>query len=273
MSRMAIQASVTMGQLQQKIDTIGNNIANLNTHGYKNREVNFSSLLSQQINAEEANDQRLTPDGIRVGAGARLGHTNINLKQGSIQNTDRALDVALLDANQLFQISVVENGIEETRYTRAGNFYLNPSEVEGQLMLVTSDGNPVIGNNGPIMIAEGMEDLKINENGDIEVTRNGVQQVEGQLSIVEAIRPRLLEATGSNNFRLSAETLANYNEDEIFAAVAQQDVQVKGGALETSNVDLSEQMTELIQTQRAYQFNAQSISMHDQMRGLINQLR
>ncbi|MFC4402885.1 flagellar hook-basal body protein [Gracilibacillus xinjiangensis] len=273
MSRMSIQASVTMGQLQQKIDTIGNNIANLNTHGYKNREVNFSSLLTQQINAEEVNDQRLTPDGIRVGAGARLGHTNLNLKQGSLQDTGRALDVALMKENQLFQISVVENGIQETRYTRAGNFYLTPTEAEGQSMLVTSDGNPVIGNNGPIILADNMEDLKINENGQIEVTRNGVQQVEGQLTIVEAIRPRMLEATGDNMFRLSADSLANYNEAEIIQEVAQQDIQVKSGALEASNVDLSEQMSELIQTQRAYQFNAKSISMHDQMRGLINQLR
>ncbi|WP_323125859.1 flagellar hook-basal body protein [Gracilibacillus oryzae] len=259
MSRMSFQASVTMTQLQKKIDTIGNNIANLNTHGYKNREVNFSSLLTQQIDAEEINNQRLTPDGIRVGSGARIGHTNINLKQGTIQTTDRALDVALLDANQLFQVSVMENGNQETRYTRAGNFYLSPTEAGDQLMLVTGDGNPVLGNNGPILLADGAEDIKINQNGQIEVTRNGNQQVEGQLTIVEAVRPRLLEASGNSLFRLSAESLENYEEAEIIQEVAQQEVNVKSGALETSNVNLSEQMSELIETQRAYQFNAKSM--------------
>ncbi|WP_018930765.1 flagellar hook-basal body protein [Gracilibacillus lacisalsi] len=276
MTRMTFQAAVAMGQLQKRLDNIGNNIANVNTAGYKNRDANFSSLLSQQINTETdpTNPQgRLTPDGLRVGNGAKLGHTNFNFDQGSLQVTDRNLDVALLEDNHLFQVAVNENGEEEVRYTRAGNFYLTPLE-DDQVMLVTSDGNPVLGASGePIVLANNMDDLKIEENGTINVTRNGVQAVEGQLEIVEAVRPRLLEAAGDSLFRLSEQSLENYPFEEIINGVGLADVRMESGSLEASNVDLAKQTTDMIETQRAYQFNARTISMHDQMRGLINQLR
>jgi flagellar basal-body rod protein FlgG len=272
MSRMNIQAAVTMAQLQQKLDNIGHNIANANTNGYKQRTANFSSLLMQQIGNDEINPTRLTPEGIRLGSGARLGHTNINFSQGSLQQTDRNLDVALLEDNQFFQISVTENGATETRYTRAGNFYLSPMD-NGQVMLVSSDGNPVLGANGPILLEDNMEALEIGENGQVMVTRNGVATQEAQLSVVQAIRPRLLESTGDNLYRLSELTLASYDQAEIIEDIPVNELNVRAGALEASNVSIQEQMTEMIETQRAYQFNAKSISMHDQMQGLINQLR
>ncbi|MDX8047614.1 flagellar hook-basal body protein [Gracilibacillus sp. S3-1-1] len=276
MTRMTIQAAVTMGQLQNRLDNIGNNIANANTAGFKGRDANFSSLLSQQINTEPDPTNpvgRLTPEGLRIGSGAKLGHTNVNFEQGSMEVTDRNLDVALLGDDQLFQVAVEENGVAETRYTRAGNFYLSPQE-DNQVMLVTSDGNPVLGAGGePIVLMNNMDDLKIEENGAINVTRNGVQNVEGQLEIVQAVRPRLLEAAGNNLFRLSEESLDNYPLAEIVNNVGQADVRLKSGALETSNIDLAKQTTDMIETQRAYQFNAKTISMHDQMQGLINQLR
>ncbi|QGH36325.1 flagellar hook-basal body complex protein [Gracilibacillus salitolerans] len=276
MTRMTFQAAVTMGQLQKRLDNIGNNIANVNTAGYKNRDATFSSLLSQQINTEPdpTNPEgRLTPDGLRVGTGAKLGHTNFNFSQGSLQETDRNLDVALLEDNHLFQVAVNENGEEEVRYTRAGNFYLTPLEDE-QVMLVNSDGHPVLGAGGaPIVLDDDMEDLKIERNGTINVTRNGVQAVEGQLEIVEAVRPRLLEAAGNSLFRLSEQSLENYPFEEIINGVELADVSMESGSLEASNVDLAKQTTEMIETQRAYQFNARTISMHDQMKGLINQLR
>lgn len=269
---MTFQAAVTMGQLQNRLDMIGNNIANVNTTGYKSRDASFSSLLSQQIDLE-AQGARLTPDGLRVGSGAKLGSVSLNLSQGSLQQTDRALDVALLNENHLFQIAVEENGILETRYTRSGNFYISP--VEGnQIMLVTADGHPVLSEGGePIILGDNMEELKVEENGEILVTRNGVQLAEAQLGIIEVARPGLLEAVGDNNFRFSEETLGNYPFNEIAVNVGAADVQMQSGALEASNVDLAKQTTAMLETQRAYQFNARSLSMHDQMKGLINQLR
>ncbi len=273
---MSVQAAVTMGQLQSKLDLVGHNIANVDTTGYKNRSAEFSSLLFQQVdnlNDEEANAEgRLTPDGIRLGSGAKLGSTNVNLALGSIKQTDRGLDIALLQDNQLLQVAVTENGATETRYTRDGTLYLNPTE-DGQLALTTSDGNSVIGENGPIVIADGAEDVSISENGAIQVTRNGVVQNEAQLAIVEAIRPQFLESVGNNLFRLPDITDEAYVADDIIQGVAFNDIELQSGALESSNVDLATQMTEMMQTQRAYQFNSRTISMSDQMSGLINQIR
>ncbi len=279
MNRTMMQASVTMGQIQHKLDIIGHNLANTNTPGYKSRQADFSSLLFQQIDnlvtegQEEAADEtgaqnRLTPDGIRVGSGARVAHTNIDLSQGNLKKTDRALDVALLEDNHLFQLQVAtENGFE-TQYTRSGNFYLSAAG-NGQVLLANADGLPVLGEDGqPIQLADNMEGMEIREDGAILVTRNGNTAVEAQLGIVEAIRPRVLESAGNNRFSLPA--------DGVLAdgtIIENVDGQLQSGTLETSNVDISKQMTDMLMAQRAYQFNARSISTSDQMMGLISQLR
>ncbi|RLL42928.1 flagellar hook-basal body protein [Oceanobacillus piezotolerans] len=276
MSRMTIQAAVTMNQLQNKLDLIGNNMANSQTTGYKSKQASFSSLLFQQIdnlNAPENAVGRLTPDGIRIGSGARLGNINSDMSQGSIVTTGRVLDTALLNKNYLYQVQVTENGVTETRYTRDGAFYLNPVNNNQDLMLTTSDGHPVIGENGPILIAEGFDSITIRPNGDILVERGTQAVVEGSLAIAEAVRPGILEATGSNQFRLPNLAELGFNmADIIQAAPANQDL-LQSQSLEQSNVDMANEMAELIMTQRAYQFNARTISMGDQMMGLVNQMR
>lgn len=274
--RTMIQAAVTMNQLQNKLDLIGNNLANSQTPGYKSRSADFSSLLFQQINnmKDPANAEgRLTPDGVRIGSGARIGSTNINSAVGSIKETGRGLDVALLEKNHLFQVQVTDNGVTETRYTRAGAFYLSPVNNNQDVMLTTSDGNPVLGENGPIVVPAGFDSISISDNGQISVTRGNDTIEAGRLSIVEAVRPRLLEATGENLLRLPDLQELGYNQNEIIQATNPNDTLVKSGALEQSNVDISKEMTDLIITQRSYQFNARTISMSDQMRGLVNQLR
>ncbi|WP_396266096.1 flagellar hook-basal body protein [Halobacillus salinarum] len=268
MNRSMIQASVTMGQLQNKLDLIGNNLANTNTTGYKSRQANFASLLVQQmdnLDDEKAETGRLTPDGIRVGTGAKLAHTNLDLSHGSLKQTGRELDVALMRDNDLFQLEV--DG--QTQYTRAGNFYLNPAE-NGQMELTNADGFRVLGADGePIVFDGDMDGITIREDGAVLVTRGRQQTVEGRLGIVQAIRPRMLEADGANRFRLPEGTPAA----GILEAVNQNDTQIKSRTLEDSNVDISQQMTDLLMAQRAYQFNARSISTSDQMMGLVNQLR
>ncbi len=276
MSRSMIQAAVTMGQLQQKLDTIGHNLANSQTTGYKSRQAEFSSLLFQQIenlNHPANGTGRLTPDGIRIGSGARMGAINSNMNAGNIVTTDRMLDTALLRENYFYQIQVTENNVTEIRYTRDGAFYLSPINDNGDLMLVTKDGHPVLGANGPIVIEPGFDSIQIQDNGQIVVSRNGQTETAGSLSVVEITRPRILEAAGNNMFRLPDLAALGYAFGEIVQAPANIDGMLKSGALEQSNVDIAEQMSELILTQRSYQFNARTISTSDQMMGLINQLR
>lgn len=275
MSRAMIQAAVTMNQLQQKLDVIGNNMANNQTTGYKSRQANFSSLLFQQmdnLSHPENAAGRQTPDGIRVGSGAKLGSINANLQLGSLRETGRSLDTALLETNHFFQVEATENGVTETRYTRDGAFYLAPVNNNQQVMLVDQNGNSVLGVNGPIRIASGFDDISIQPDGQILVKRGDQTENVGALAIVEALRPDLLEAAGENAFRLP--NIANTEvafADVIQPATGNQVLQ--SGKLEMSNVNMSKEMSDLIMTQRAYQFNARTISMSDQMSGLINQMR
>lgn len=276
MSRMMIQAAVTMNQLQNKLDMIGNNLANSQTTGYKSRQTEFSSLLFQQMNnlTDEANlVGRETPDGLRVGSGAKLGTINSDLSIGSLTETGRTLDVALLVENMFFQIEVADDGVTQTQYTRDGSFYLNPMPNSQNVMLTTKDGDPVIGENGPIVMADGFDSIDIQSNGQVLVQRGNQTEIAGNLAIVEAVRPRLLEAVGQNAFRLPNLEQLGYNVNEIIQDVNPAGNLIKSHSLENSNVDIAQQMTEMMMTQRAYQFNARTISMSDQMSGLINTMR
>lgn len=275
MSRMMIQAAVTMNQLQHKLDHIGHNLANSETTGYKSRRSEFASLLFQQINnlSDPANlEGRLTPDGLRVGSGAKLGSANIDLSVGSIQETERSLDVALLNKNHLFQIEVTEGNETEIRYTRDGAFYLSPVDGDQASMLVTKDGHPVLGTNGPILIQEGFDAITIQPNGDVLVHRGNEREVVDTIQIVEAARPRLLEAVGDQHFRVPNLEELGFAFEEIIQQPEEMNL-LRSNALERSNVDLTEQMTEMLLAQRSYQMNARTITMGDQMLGLINQLR
>lgn len=274
---MMIQAAVTMDQLQHKLDMIGNNMANSQTTGYKSREAEFSSLLFQQMNnvsGDPANEEnRLTPEGIRVGSGAKLGTANLDFTNGAITETGRALDTALRGDNYFYQIQDTENDGEVIRYTRDGSFHLSPVNDTGDVMLTTSDGNPVIGQAGPIVMEDGFDTIDIQANGQIIVGRGDQTEVVGELDIVEVIRPQLLEATGDNNFQLPDLAELGFEMGEIIQATDPTIDALQSNALERSNVDASKQMTDLITAQRSYQFNAQTISIGDEMKGLINQLR
>jgi len=273
--RMFGQAATSMYHLQQQLDQIGHNLSNLQSSGYKTRNAEFSSLLSQHINNLTANENlqnRLTPDGIRVGTGGRLGSINYNFQIGAVQRTDRPLDVMLTNEQQFFEVIIQDGNDEEILLTRDGSFYLNPIG-DNTLMLVTKDGHPINGVNGPIQFAsQQIEDIQINDNGMVIVNRNGQQETVGTIGVTEIIQPRLLEAAGDNFLRIPNLAELGINEADILR-IPQNGNLMQSGVLEMSNVKVEEQMTQMMMAQRAYQFNARSISMADQMQGLINNIR
>src|SRR5690625_828533 len=275
MSRMMLQAAVTMQQLQHKLDIVGHNLANSQTTGYKARQADFQSLLFQQINnlTDPRNSEgRLTPDGIRVGSGAKLGAINQRHTAGVIIETDRPLDVALLNNYYFFQVEVIDGAITETRLTRDGSLYLSPVN-DAELLLTDAQGNPVLGANGQIIIPKAADDIRIDHNGQVLVTLGQATTAIDTLNIVETTRPRVLEAVGQNYFRLPDVATLGFNVDEIIIDRTGEAGILRDRALEQSNVDLAEEMTDMLIAQRSYQFNARSITMGDQMLGLINQLR
>ncbi|MET3193229.1 flagellar hook-basal body protein [Bacillus sp. OAE603] len=273
MNRMLTIASNTMGQLQSQLDVISNNISNVNTVGYKRRDTNFSEMLTQQYDNQTRYDQevgRNTPFGVRYGVGAKLAHTALQLDAGAIQRTERKLDVALVQKNQFFQVNVTENGRTETRYTRDGSFQLLPINGDGsKLQLSTSEGHPVLGTNGPIIVDGNAKDFSFNETGGLTVTNQNGTRTNYQLAVVNVLKPQNFESAGSNLFRISPAATAGQTVRPINA----NQVSTMGGALEQSNVDLATSMTDLTITQKAYQFSSRAITMADEMSGLINGLR
>jgi flagellar basal-body rod protein FlgG len=279
--RSMITAANTMAQLQQQLDVISNNIANSNTTGFKRRETNFGELLAQQFtNLPNDKATRLTPNGVRYGVGARLAETNVVLAQGALTKTDRALDVALAKEGQFFRVLVQgENGAQEIGYTRSGAFYLTPSaENPNELMLVTSDGHPVLDeNNAPILLPEGFKDITISNNGTITaVASDGRVMRRANIGITTILRPQLLQSVGDNIFTLPDLNALNVNEADVAVNMTgnlRNQISMTQGALEQSNVDLGTELTDMMITERSYQLNARAISLSDQMLGLINGIR
>ncbi|GAE28499.1 flagellar basal-body rod protein FlgG [Halalkalibacter wakoensis JCM 9140] len=279
MNQSMITASVTMGQLQRKLDTISHNIANTNTTGFKSREATFSDLLFQQVNnqsREEYEVGRLTPNGIRVGTGAKIAQTAVRQDVGALMQTERQLDFALTEKNHFFRIETVENGAPVERITRDGAFYLteNPNNAQ-QLSLVTANGDFVLNGEGNrIAIPANFQSISFSQDGELEVTlRDGTMQNVGQLGLTNVLKPQLLDSVGNNLYRFPDLQALGFAVADVRADFAGNGQQVNQGFLEGSNVDLSREMNALIEAQRHYQFNSRSISMADEMSGLVNGLR
>lgn len=282
MNRTMITASNTLSQLQHQIDLIGNNMANVDTIGYKRSEGSFNDLLVQQMNNQPyrpAEIGRLTPLGIRHGNGAKLSQAQLVLTQGALKTTDRNLDVALTQENLFFTVNVQDENGSNTRFTRDGAFYLSPVGRNGnQLQLVTAAGNAVLDESGNSIIVNGqIKDLSISNEGEMVVTTANGRQQNFNLGVVSVKKPQFLEKLGGNLYGLPA----NFNglgvtENDILTPLTRNlrgEISMKQGALESSNVDLSKEMTDLITAQRMYQFQSRSVTMADQMLGLVNTIR
>ncbi|MFY0518375.1 flagellar hook-basal body protein [Lysinibacillus sp. UGB7] len=279
MLRTMITATNTMGQLQNKLDTISNNIANSNTHGYKTQESTFNELLYQQFNNDKQDRaERQTPVGIRYGAGAMLGQIQTNHKQGSLQTTNRDLDFAFTKPKQYFNILMPdgENG-SKTVYTRQGDFYLSPLN-NGTAMVVNADGYPLADASGQaITLPDNVNSFGISNGGVLEATDANGNIIRTDIAVTELQKPQLMEHISGTYIGLP-NNLAElgYNQAEVLTELQganRQQVGMQGGTLEMSNVNLSKEMTDLIQTQRSYQFNARAVTLADQMLGLINGIR
>ncbi|MGI8385729.1 flagellar hook-basal body protein [Robertmurraya sp. P23] len=275
MNRTMITATNTLSQLQKQMDIISNNMANVDTNGYKRREATFTDLLVQEFNNQErANKEvnRLTPNGIRQGTGAKLGQAQLIMNQGALKQTGRSLDTAFTKEGQLFKVLVQTNGVNEVQYTRNGALYLSPLS-DTEVMLVNGDGLPVLDeNNNPITINGEAKDYNINANGQLTVTKTAGATEVFNLGVVRVNKPQFLEQRGGNLLGLPA----NVAEDEVLTELnggLRAEISLQQGALEQSNVDLSKEMTELINVQRAYQFQSRSVTLADQMMGLVNGIR
>jgi flagellar basal-body rod protein FlgG len=252
------------GMLAQQLNTevISNNIANMTTTGFKRQRAEFQDLLYQslrRVGAASSDAGTIVPAGVQIGAGVQSAAVYRIHQQGNMQVTDNPLDLAV-SGHGFFQIEL-PNG--ETAYTRAGSFQLN---AEGEV--VTADGFRVI---GPGAIPEDAVEITVNASGEFFVSLDG--QVEplnvGQLQMAIFANPAGLEAVGGNNFLetpASGDAITGTPQAEGFG-------EIKQGMLETSNVNIVSEITNLISAQRAYEMNSKVITTTDEMMRSVSTMR
>ena len=263
---------------QQKIDTTSNNVANVNTTGYKRRDHTFSEILASQINNQGRGNEgagRLTPEGLRVGYGTRTGLTQLNMAQGSATETGKPFDM-MISGNGFFQLG---NGTtDEVSYTRDGNFHLSPNpDNEGSYHLVHANGGLLLDQNGTPIELDGEYEVKIENNGQLQLkAKDGQGEAflsDQRVGIVDIQNPSMLRNIGDNQFVIDPDTLpAGTNPADYVRMMQAGEAELSSGFLEGSNVDLMKEMTELMTSQRSYQLNARAISYADQMVGIANNI-
>lgn len=278
MIRTMVTATNTMGQLQNKLNIIGNNLANSSTHGFKASQASFQEMLYQQFSNDKADTApRQSPLGIRYGTGSKIAQTQMNWKLGSIQQTDRQLDFSLTTPKQYFNVLMPGENDEQTVYTRQGSFYITPIE-DGQLMLVNDDGYPIAAENGlPITFGDNVASYGVQQGGILEIQNNDGTMQTVNLGVTVIERPDLMEHISGTYIGLPGNMAdLDVTEQDVLTNLQGQERGIIGllnGALEGSNVNYEKEMTELINVQRSYQFNARSVTLADQMLGLINGIR
>ena len=260
MSTSALQVARTGLDAQDvKMRVIANNLANVNTLGFKKDRANFETLAYQQIVAAGAQGdaQNKLAIGLNLGTGVKLTGTERIDTQGTLQSTDNALDMAI-EGQGYFQVEMPDGTIA---YTRAGNFKTN---AEGTI--VTTDGLPLV---PQITVPEDATLLTIGSDGTVSATMQGQSEPTplGQIEMASFINPSGLQAIGNNLLVVTAAS------GEARVGVAGEDGRgrIRSGALEQSNVNTVEELVDMIETQRAYEVASKMIKATDEMLQYVNQ--
>lgn len=257
-------AATGMKSQQLSIDLIANNMANVNTVGYKKQQMQFKDLLYANIRQNHLVEGQGSPVQLQMGHGVMPTSTARLFSQGNLEATDNPLDVAI-DGEGFF---VVEGPDGRPYYTRDGAFKLSVDGEESAL--VTSDGYFLMSEfDDLIIIGEGMSDLTISTAG-VVTARNQDDEIEelGTLKMVRFINPQGLEARGQNLF---SQTVASG--DEIPMEGETRTSMVRQNYLEMSNVQIVDEMVRMITAQRAYETSSRVIQTSDEMMGMANNLR
>ncbi len=246
-------AATGMQAMQTQVEVISNNIANVNTTGFKRGLASFQDLLYQSSaqagsSSSETGDQ--LPTGTQIGLGVRSSGTTRVLTQGSLTETDNQLDVAV-DGRGYFGVQLPNGTVA---YTRDGSFRMSAT---GQI--VTTDGYPV---EPSITISPTATNVTIDQSGDVVVTgANGQQSTVGRLHLYVFPNEAGLNAQGGNNYLetdASGSPIQGLPGDPGFGNTRQ-------GYIESSNVNVVQEITNLITAQRAYEMNSKVIDAADQM--------
>ncbi len=263
----ALQSAASgLSALNTALDVTANNLANVNTPGFKASRVNFQDLLyieKAQPGTLNAN-QDSRPIGTYVGLGVRVSGTQLDFAEGSQQATGRPLDVAI-KGEGFFRVSVEDSlGAGGNAYTRAGNFSLN---ADGELVLANDQGRRL---QPTISIPSDAKGVTIGSDGRVTYTTAGdtTPQEAGQLEITTFLNPAGLRQVGEN---LYVETAASGAPDSGIPGTDGRG-SLQSNFLEASNVDPTRELVELIRTQRAFEMNSNAIRTADETLRSVAQL-
>lgn len=261
MRSLSIAATGMLAQ-QLNVEVISNNLANLSTSGFKRQRAEFQDLLyeTQRRMGTSSSDQgTMVPTGVQLGSGVKTGSVYRVLEQGNATLTDNSYDL-MIQGNGYLRVEL-PNGDEA--YTRDGSLQL-----DGNGALVTVDGYAV---QPGITVPSNALQVSVSAAGQVQVTlpNNPTPQVIGQLDLASFVNPAGLEATGNNLFLetpASGAPTIGIPGDAGFGTLLQ-------GFLESSNVNPVQEITNLINAQRAYELNSKVITASDEMLQTINQVR
>jgi flagellar basal-body rod protein FlgG len=253
-------AKTGMETQQMQLDIISNNLANVSTTGFKRANAVFEDLMYQNLRQVGSNtsEQSQLPTGLQIGLGVRAVATSRSFAQGNLQQSSNNLDVAI-QGNGFFQVTLPDGTIN---YTRDGSF-----QVDSQGRLVTQSGLPIA--NG-ITVPANAQSVSIAANGTVTATIPGnvTPQPIGTIALASFVNPAGLDPRGQN---LYAESAAS-GQPNTGTPGTNGLGSVMQGYLETSNVNVVQELVTMIQTQRAYEMNSKAIQTSDQMLQKLGQL-
>ncbi len=261
MIRSLWTAATGMEAQQLNIDTISNNLANVNTAGFKRSRADFEDLLYQMVKEAgvASTSNTVEPTGIQIGLGVKPAAVVKNFSQGNFKETGNPLDLAIA-GNGFFQITMPDG---TTAYTRDGSF-----KIDANGRVVTSEGYPL---SPEITIPGDTVSINIGNDGTVSVLEAGQNTPSqiGQIQLSSFINPAGLKAVGHNLYKESdasgAATVANPGSNGLGT--------IEQGILEMSNVSVVQEMVEMIAGQRAYETNAKAIQTSDEMLQTANNLK
>ena len=257
-------AATGMKAQQFNIDTIANNLSNVNTTSYKTSRAEFKDLFYSNLKRGRIQDDEGRPVNLEVGYGTMPVATKRDFRNGNLIPTEGTFDVAI-DGEGFFVIELPNGDIA---YTRDGSFKLSVDYDEGYL--VTSEGYYVLSEDDDLIIIEsGLRDIAIDEFGYITGEDEFGEIIElGRIALVKFTNPEGLQSEGRNLY-----TATPASGEEIPIDVDEMNSRIIQGYLEASNVQVVDEMVKMITAQRAYEINSKTIQTSDEMLQLINNLK
>ncbi|MBU3111805.1 flagellar hook-basal body complex protein [Clostridium lacusfryxellense] len=264
MLRLIWNSKSSMAAQQEKLDAISNNIANVNTNGYKKLNANFKDLVYESLDrkgypvTKDQNGKAI----LQNGTGTRIGEWTRDSAQGSLTQTTNPTDLAI-DGSGYFEVTLPDNS---KAYTRAGNFLAdsggNIVDQDGnRLSIIDAQGNDINVVNGPYKFT--VSNFKVDEDGKVSIKEGNVQTQVGEVKVSDFVGDDSMMSVGDSLF------VPKPGQNVVQST----DYNVMQGYQELSNVDIATEMTDMLITQRAFQLSSTTLKTADEMWQMANNLR